>query len=625
MKEMIKKTCYIFVIAMVFVLLDASVRGFADIRLISIRAMLFSFAYGVLFSSLSFVFKNRGMRTVFMAFVLLFFATYAFAQSMHFSFFSDFVSFTKLTNLKEFLVVKGETAKAFDWRYLIDYAIGIGAIVFTAVYPFEKKRDLKMVVAGILVFVLLFFGGKMTFRNEMDDPTQLYLTDDYLYSTLYNKKSAIERFGIYTFCQRDVVRIAQRSMGIVDQEEVNKINDYFDTHQRELKTNDKTGIFEGKNIVLILAESFNTWGIHEQITPNLYKMKNSGYYFENYYAPTFPSNTIDAEFAINTNLIPSMDFGNTAYMFSDNSYPQSLANLFRNEGYRTLSFHNSTGDFYNRHQYHEALGYEHFYDAEQMNIEIPSNFGYNWASDEELFEKGTDILLKETQGENFLAYMITVSTHTPYDENRTSLKDNLEMVKGIVDADSQVQYYLAASKQLDDGIGIMMDKLEAAGELENTVFVLFGDHYSYGMHHEIIWSYFTDYIYDFHRIHKVPFMIWTPDMEDSEMVSNPCSQFEVYPTVANLFGLKYDPTYTVGNDVFNDEENLIIYGSATAWQDSNVIYENNYIFEVMNEEADLSYIPQKNAEIIEKINLYQKVLEQNYFATNDFEERIAGE
>ena len=57
MKEMIKKTCYIFVIAMVFVLLDASVRGFADIRLISIRAMLFSFAYGVLFSSLSFVFQ----------------------------------------------------------------------------------------------------------------------------------------------------------------------------------------------------------------------------------------------------------------------------------------------------------------------------------------------------------------------------------------------------------------------------------------------------------------------------------------------------------------------------------------------------------------------------------------
>jgi phosphoglycerol transferase MdoB-like AlkP superfamily enzyme len=352
-------------------------------------------------------------------------------------------------------------------------------------------------------------------------------------------------------------------------------------------------------------------------------MKTEGYYFSNYFSPTFPSTTIDAEFAVNTGLIPSLDFGNTAYMFSDNSYPQSMANLFKEQGYTALSFHNSIGSFYNRFQYHEALGYDHFYDSDELGIEVPENFGYNWANDKELFDVAADILL-EKNDQPFFAYLITVATHTPYDEGRTGLQGDYEQIKEIVDADSQVQYYLAAAKNLDEGIGLMMDRFEEQGILEDTVFVLFSDHYSYGMYHDIIWSYYTEYAGDFHRIHNVPFMIWTPGMEDGEMVENACSQFEVLPTVANLFNLNVDPTFLAGNDIFNDQENLIVYGKRSSWQDENVIYENNMIYEYLNKEADVSYVENRNAEIIEKLDLYQKVLQQNYFDTSDFEERRKG-
>lgn len=624
MKKQLEIYLPVLALGLTSVLIDILLRYFSAMRLFSPRAIAFSFAYGVLLGSLALLFKSKKAKVIYLSFCALVLATLGFSQSMYFSFFNDFYSFTRLSNIKEFLIVKGETAKAFQFGYLTYYvipALYIGAIIY-----FVKDsviRQWKACLISLVCFFALLFGTKFTFINKMDDPTQLYLTDDYLYTTLYNKQNAMERFGVFAYSQRDLFRIISNQFNMRDQKEVDTINAFFDENKREKITNDKTGMFEGKNIVLILAESFNTWGIDERITPNLYKMKTSGYYFSNYYSPTFPSTTIDAEFAVNTDLIPSLDFGNTAYEFSDNEFPQSIANLFKAKGYTANSFHNSTGSFYNRYQFHEALGYEQFYGSEELGIAVPDNFGYNWASDYDLFDKVSNMVLENKSDKPFLTYMITVSTHTPYDDNRTGLKENYEYVKGIVEADSQVQYYLAAAKDLDDGIGLMMERFEKEGILDDTVFVLFGDHYSYGMYHDIIWSYYKDYEGDFHRIHNVPFMIWSPNME-AETVENPCSQFEVFPTVANLFNLDYDPTYTVGNDIFNNEENIIVYGKPSSWQDNNLIYESNYIFETFNNDLDTSYVEEKNAKIIEKLNLYQKVLKQNYFGTKDYKERTGG-
>lgn len=627
MKKDILKYSFIILTGCFCVAFDAMLRLFHGMRLISPRAMMFSMIYGILFSTVALLFKRKTSKRIYLIVLIIFLATLAFSQSMYYSFFSDFYSFTRLTNLREFLVVKGETLKAFEWHYLAYYVVAAIYIALLFVFPIEnKKRCIKGFIVGAFISIVMISGVKMTFVNKMDDPTQLYLTDDYLYSTLFNKSMAMERFGVYSYSQRDVFRIAKNTLGIRDQKEVDEINEYFNSNQRTLKTNEKTGVFEGKNLVFILAESLNTWGINEEITPNLYKMKTEGYYFLNYYSPTFPSTTIDAEFVTNTSIIPSLDFGNTAYQFSDNVFPQSLANLFKEKGYTATSFHNSIGSFYNRYQFHEALGYDHFYDSKEMEIEVPDNFGYNWALDVDLFDKSSNILLKQIKDSKqpFMAYLITVSTHTPYDENRIALKDNYKEIQTMIDADSQVQYYMAAAKDLDDGIGLMMGRFEDAGILNDTVFVLFSDHYSYGMYHDIIWSYYTDYSGDFHRLHNVPFIIWTPQMNDGQIIENACSQFEVFPTVANLFNLDYDPTYTVGNDVFNGEENIIVYGKRSSWQDNNLIYENNDIYEFLKEDVDISYIEKRNSEIIERLDLYQKVLKQNYFGTEDFKEKVQG-
>ena len=59
--------------------------------------------------------------------------------------------------------------------------------------------------------------------------------------------------------------------------------------------NEYTGMFEGKNLILFMAESFNEIAVNKELTPTLYKLVNSGFVFENFYTPTIYS-TIGGEF-----------------------------------------------------------------------------------------------------------------------------------------------------------------------------------------------------------------------------------------------------------------------------------------------------------------------------------------
>ena len=605
-----------------FVLVDIFVKGFLGFRLISSRAIIYSFAIGMMFNAVNYLLKTKKAKLIYSTIIVCLACILGLSQIMYFSIFADFYSLTRLSSIQEFFVVKGETSKTLSFSYVLFLIIPFlnFLILFKFISTNKIKVQYKVTLIYLLGSILLYNCVQLTFRNQMDDVTQLYLTDDYLYDNVYNKSRSIERFGIFTYTYRDIYNIVKNSLKIEDVAKLEEINQYFDENSREKVVNDKTGMFEGKNVVLILAESLNTWGIHEEISPTMYKMATEGIYFKNYYSPRFPATTVDAEFAVNTGLVPSMDFGNTAYMFKDNAFPNSLANLFKKQGYSANSFHNSDGSFYNRFQYHEALGYDKFYDAEMMGIELPENFGYNWPTDLSLFEKSTEIIL-ENYDENipFLSYLITVSTHTPYDENRTYLKEDFEIASEIIDSNSEVQYYMAAARDLDNGIKHMMDEFEKQGILEDTVFVLFSDHYSYGMYHDLIWEYYTDYKGDFHRLNNVPFMIWTPGITP-EVVEENVSQFEVYPTISNMFGLDNDLTYSMGNDVFTAGSNTIINGSRTSWQDENVIYENNQIYELFNEIADQKYIDNKSAYLIERLNIFQDILKNDYFDSSVYKE-----
>ena len=140
-------------------------------------------------------------------------------------------------------------------------------------------------------------------------------------------------------------------------ESIKSVYSYFN-NATATKKNEYTGLFQGKNLIFILAESFNSVVVNEEYTPTLYKLIHSGFHFNNFYSPVFLSTT-GGEFQAMTGLIPSAD--TISEWHKGKAYlPYSLGNIFSKEGYTTNAYHNWEYDFYERNKTMPELGFSNF-------------------------------------------------------------------------------------------------------------------------------------------------------------------------------------------------------------------------------------------------------------------------
>ncbi|MBQ1508639.1 MAG: sulfatase-like hydrolase/transferase, partial [Erysipelotrichaceae bacterium] len=128
--------------------------------------------------------------------------------------------------------------------------------------------------------------------------------------------------------------------------------------QHGTKQNEYTGMFKGKNLIYIMAESFNEIAVSKELTPTLYKMIHQGFDFTEYYSPTIYS-TIGGECMELTGLhfTPSM-LG--IWKRGRNEFPMGLSTVFENLGYKTYAYHNSVYTFQERNVYLDAIGFDYF-------------------------------------------------------------------------------------------------------------------------------------------------------------------------------------------------------------------------------------------------------------------------
>ena len=80
------------------------------------------------------------------------------------------------------------------------------------------------------------------------------------------------------------------------------IHRYVDTVEPTMK-NEYTGMFKGKNLILITAEAFSKEVIDPELTPTLYRLANEGICFEDYYQPMWGGSTSSGEFSVLTGLV----------------------------------------------------------------------------------------------------------------------------------------------------------------------------------------------------------------------------------------------------------------------------------------------------------------------------------
>ena len=336
---------------------------------------------------------------------------------------------------------------------------------------------------------------------------------------------------------------------------ITSLNRYFGS-KAATQQNEYTGLFEGKNLILITAEAFSPYVISEELTPTLYRLTHEGFVFNNFYQPGWGQSTTGGEFAVMTGLIPTWVNNNLSFYASHRDYmPLALGNQFRALGYNTLAYHNNSYTYYNRHLTHPNLGYDFYGVGNGLLVTGGSDWPY---SDEEMVMNTVDeyITAYVEDGTPFHAYYMTVSGHANWGwGNAMSAKHREEAVAAYPNASQPVQGYIAANLEVEYALRYLVERLEEAGIADDTVICMTADHYPYALVTEEV-----DYYCELSGIndtenyisrYRNTLLLWCGDMETPVVVDTPCSTIDIIPTLSNLFGLEYDSRLLSGRDVFS--------------------------------------------------------------------------
>lgn len=399
-----------------------------------------------------------------------------------------------------------------------------------------------------------------------------------------------------------------------ENEEVNYINNYL-INNRSTDKNDYTGLFEGKNLIVIMMESVNDIFINPEYYPNFYKMLSEGWYFENNYSPRNSCATMNNEFSGMTSLY-SIYNTCTASKYKDNTYYESIFNLFNNNSkndYITFSSHNYTEAYYPRKTIHKNMGSGQYFGVQDLGIKY-SNEYINWSNDDDFFREYLKILDKKTSnGENFMSWLTTVSSHQPYGVSSIQGDKYYNMTKDTK-YPSDVRRYMSKLKILDDGLGVLLEGLEERDILDDTVIVLYGDHYPYGISTKNLNKVLD---YDTNKdmnAERVPLVIYNTEIEHYNY-GGYTTYMNLLPTLANLFNLDYDPRLYLGIDMFSDDFKSLVVFADGSWKNEVAYYDASKmkIKYYSSNEYTVDEIKEINDEIDEHVSLSNKIITQNYF------------
>ena len=384
------------------------------------------------------------------------------------------------------------------------------------------------------------------------------------------------------------------------------INNYM-LNDTPTKQNEYTGLFKGKNIIYIVAESFHSIGVSQELTPTLYSLINDGYTFNNFYVPNNLS-TIGGEFGAITGLFADNSILKT-WRNGTNYFPYGLATKFRSEGYDTYAYHNNSYVFQDRNKYLKSQGFTNF-KACYNGLEKLINCRRWPQSDIEMIDKTVGDYINKDKP--FLTYYVTVSGHFKYTFSDNSIATkNKSLVKHLKYSE-KVRGYLATQIELDKALELLINKLKEANKLDDTVIVLTADHYPYGLTEKEIAEVSTYKRDSDIELHHNNLIIWNPTLEKKE-IDKPCMSIDVLPTVYNLFGIKYDSRLLIGKDIFSTDEGIVFVKNRSWVTEKGTYYSSKKSFVPKTDDVEDGYVDKINKIVSNRINISKMIVSNNYY------------
>lgn len=604
--------------------------------------LLFSIPIILILYLITNIFKRKGNMVLTYIISVVFVIYYCFQFFFH-RLFSNIFSFNTLglaSNALDFTNIIFDVVIKNIWVVILYLLPIILLIIFQKRINFERA-SLKKILICFIATILIWIISLLCLNINKNDTYSAYN----LYYNINSESKTVETFGLFTYTRLDVKRVLfgfeekltmneePNIPNIPEEEEpeevvptYNEIEIDFDTlianetnstiksmleyfkNSDATNKNEYTGMFEGKNLIFILAEGFNMIAVDPELTPTLYKLSHEGFVFNNFYSPVFLSTT-GGEFQATTGLIPTQSILSD-WKKSEPTISYALGNAFSNLGYTANGYHNWTYTYYSRQKTMKTLGFTSYMGCGNGMEDL---INCSWLpSDVDMINQTLPLYQDNTP---FVTYYVTVSGHAPYAYNSTGNSIALKNIQYVKDLpySNNVKAYLATQIELDRALEALIDGLEEQGILEDTVIALVGDHYPYTLTIDEV-NELSDYERDeIVEVNRSNFILWNSEIETVE-VDKVGSQIDVLPTLLNLFGVEYDSRLIVGKDILSDAPGLAIF-SNRSWVSDYGTYKNGKftLKEGVTLENTTEYVTSMNNLVSNRFTLSANIIKYNMY------------
>ena len=600
--DYIKKYGYIFLIFLPFLLMDIIIRSFGNgtnlYKVWNIIPNLFTITWACLFIGISLSLKSKIGKWVYLGVNILFlimFLTNGIYYSMTHNFF-DFILLESTSEGAPYMMdcIKNCNIWIYIWFVIIIFTIYVGFRKIPKKDNFNYKNVIIVVLVFLLIHLLLpnLYGSANSSLewNTWQNPRNIY-------KNFNDANKSMSITGLYEYTIRNFYITFLQTEEEETSEDYEFLMEAFSVNNNEV--NKYTGIFKNKNLIFVQLEGIDDWLLTEKDMPTLYGMLNNSFVFQNHYSYyNGGGSTFNSEFAVNTGFITPLSYTQNAYSFNKNSFPYSMANMFKNQDYVVNAFHMNSGEYYSRQTNYTNWGYDKYYGL----LDINDYKDKSYTLDRELIN---DITFQEKmfpKDSKFVDYIITYSNHLPFTNTKgvckllydmeMDLDDTVDMGEESSSTFVQLTEEECIRKQAhetDYMMELLLKKLTELNLIDDTVIVVFTDHYLYTVEDKTILDKYKNTSNNL--INKTPFFIWQNNMKRTN-IKEVTSQLNILPTTLNLFGINYNPNYYIGSDALSQNYKGIVFFSDYSWYDGNIYVDNGVI--ANNKSSSQEYLDEKN-------------------------------
>jgi uncharacterized sulfatase len=425
----------------------------------------------------------------------------------------------------------------------------------------------------------------------------------------FDRQIMVRSIGMFNYHIYDIVTTLRykSKKNSAKTSDYDKISTYFNERNPKEVTGPLFGAAKGRNVFLISLESLQAFVIDrsykgQELTPFLNSLKRdpSTFYFTHFYHQTGQGKTSDAEFMMDNSLHP-LPSGAVYFTSAQNKF-LSTPSILKQSGYYAAAFHANDGSFWNRKMMYSNLGYDKFFDKQYYKVTAENSVGWG-LKDIEFFQQSLPLI--QSLKQPFYAKFITLTNHYPFEfKNSTptppvaSKKPSIagtkqfndkakvspspsplpELQANEPDFKGIVTDYFKTVSYLDGALKVFFDEMKAAGLYDNSIFIMYGDHYALSPNHYTKLGEYLGYTigpFEHLQLQRTPLFIVAPGLKGRQ-IDDVVGQVDVQPTILHLLGMKHTYPYYFGRDLLaphNPNEMVVMRDGS--FVTNNVAYSND--------------------------------------------------